>query len=313
MLRPRRALERGEMSRELDLQALRLLVLLEELGSLGAAGRELGVSQPAASACLRAFEARWQLALAERGPRGTRLTADGAAVSSWARDLLHQVDEVRGGLAALSAESMRGGLVLGVAASLTVAEFVLPRWIGELHRSMPEVQLRLQVSNSEAVDHLIRTGQCELGFVESVILPPGLASAVVGSDRLVVVAHASHPCASRREPLAVEELLDNAFVLREQGSGTRETFLRALGTEPSVAMVATSTAALVGAVLAGVGPAVVTPRAVRRNLATGELVEIRHDLDLERPLTAVWRPEHRLGDAATALLAIAGTSGARLD
>lgn len=293
------------MGKELDLHALRLIVLVEEEGSLGAAGRRLGITQPAASAALRAFEARWQLRVAERTPRGTRLTPDGATVATWARDLLHQIDAVRGGLDALSARRSHAGSDLGVAASLTVAEFVLPRWIGTLRASMPEVHLRLQVQNSGQVGELVHSGECAIGFVESTEVPPGLAKRSVGTDRLVIVVPATHPWARRKRPLSREQLLEAEFVVREEGSGTRSTFERALGAQPRIAMVATSTTAMVGAALAGVGPAVVTPYAVRAGLDTGELVEVPHDLDLERPLTAIWRRGRPLDTPAAALLAIA--------
>lgn len=293
------------MSKELDLQALRLLVLIEEEGSLGAAGRRLGITQPAASTSLRAFETRWQLGVAERTPRGTRLTPDGMTIAAWGREMLHQVDTIRGGLEALSARRSQGGSDLGIAASLTVAEFVLPRWIGELRAQMPEVHLRLQVQNSVKVDELVHSGECEIGFVESTQVSENLSKRVVGTDRLVIVVSRTHPWARRSTPLSREQLLATEFVVREEGSGTRSTFERALAARPRVAMVATSTTAMVGAAFAGVGPAVVTPHAVRAGLATGELVEVRHDLSLERPLTAIWRRDRALSGPAAALLAVA--------
>jgi DNA-binding transcriptional LysR family regulator len=291
------------MSRELDLQALRLVVHLEDDGSLGAAGRALGISQPAASACLRAFETRWRLTVAERSARGTRLTPDGLTVAAWARDVLHRIDTVRSGLEALAASGQ--GADLGVAASLTVAEFVLPRWIGELRATEPGVHLRLQVQNSDAVDGLVHSGECAIGFVESAVVSRDLARRTVGTDRLVLVVPPGHPWSRRRTPLSREQLLAAEFVVREEGSGTRATFDRALGATPKVAMVATSTTAMVGAVRAGVGPAVVTPYAVRAALDAGELAEVRHELDLERPLTAIWRRDRPLEGAAAALLRIA--------
>lgn len=291
---------------------MRLVVLLEEEGSLGAAGRKLGVSQPAASACLRAFEARWQLKVADRTPRGTQLTPDGLTLVAWARDLLHQIDTVRSGLEALSARATQADTDLSVAASLTVAEFVLPRWIGELRAAMPEVHLRLQVQNSDRVDDLVRSGACEIGFVESAVVAQDLARRAVGTDRLVVVVHPDHPWARRSTRLSRKQLRSVEFVVREEGSGTRSTFERALAAQPRVAMVATSTTALVNAARAGVGPAVVTPYAVRASLETGELVQVLHDLDLERPLTAIWRRDQRLRGPAAELLALVRRASSRL-
>lgn len=296
------------MTRELDLQAMRLVVHLDELGSLGAAGRALQISQPAASACLRSFEARWQIRVAERSPRGTRLTPDGVTVASWARDLLHQVDTLRGGLRALSGRQSDDGTVLPVAASLTIAEFVLPRWLGQLRSALPGIHPRLQVANSNQVPDLVRSGACEIGFVETTVVPDDLLRTVVGTDRLVIVVRADHPWARRSVPVNREQLLEAEFVVREEGSGTRDTFERALAARPRVAMVATSTTAMVGAALAGVGPAVVSPRAVTSSIEQGQLVVVDHELDLVRPLTALWRGT--LSQAAQTLLSIARTAQA---
>lgn len=94
-------------------------------------------------------------------------------------------------------------------------------------------------------------------------------------------------------------------MLREEGSGTRSTFERALGQRPTVALQAGSTAALLGAVRAGLGPAVVSQRAVDAEVDAGGLVVVPTTLDLERPLTAVWRKGARLSPATSALLAVA--------
>lgn len=299
------------MRKELDLQALRLLLLLEQHGSLAAAGRRLGISQPAASACLRAFESRWQLAIAKRSASGTKLTADGAAVAAWGRELLHQVDSVRSGLAALSAQRTHEQSDLGVAASLTIAEFVFPTWLGELLATVPDVHPRLQVVNSDAVDGLVRAGDCEIGFVETAEVPADLTSSIIGWDRLVLVVNARHPWARSSKPLTRDEILAVEFVVREEGSGTRQTFERALGEPPRIGMVATSTTAMIGAAVAGVGPAVVSPRAVAASVATGQLVVVNHELDLERPLSAIWQRERTLGLPAASLLRIARSSTAR--
>lgn len=293
------------MTPELDLNALRLIVHLGDQGSLGAAGRTLGVSQPAASATLRAFEARWQLSVATRSARGTRLTQDGETVASWARELVHHVDTIRGGLTALSQQRAQSDNSLSIAASLTIAEFVLPRWLGELRTALPEVHPSLSVVNSDVVDTRIHSGDCEIGFVETTDVSRDLACRVVGHDRLVIVVSPAHPWARRSTPLSRGQLLASEFVLREGGSGTRQTFERALAAQPEVAMVATSTTAMVGAALAGIAPAVVSPRAVGAAVDTGQLVVVEHELDLKRPLTAVWQREAVLSPAAQTLLRIA--------
>lgn len=290
------------MTPDLDLETLRLLVAVSETGSLTAAAAQRGISQPAASARVREMESRWRLAVVHRSARGSRMTTDGEAVVSWARSVLHAADTMRASLDALSGKRRSG---VTVAASLTVAEYLLPRWLGELHSRRPDVQPVLKVVNSDTVADAVRSGEADVGFIETAQLPVGLARKVVGRDRLVVVVAPGHPWARRRTPLSLEELRAARWVLRESGSGTRSTFESALRREPEVAMEATSTAALVGAAVAGVGPGVVSGRSVNAELELGRLVAVPTDLDLWRPLTCVWRGEERLSESAADLLSIA--------
>lgn len=286
---------------DLDIETLRLVVAVDDSGSLSAAARDRGLSQPSASARVRAFEARWQLTLLDRTPRGSRLTTDGRAVVAWARQVLREADTMRSGLASL--RGARRGEV-SVAASLTIAEHILPRWLGELRERL-EVHPQLHVVNSDRVADMVRSRLVDIGFVETTMTTPGLEHRVVGTDRLVVVVPPGHAWARRRSPLTAPALGTAEWVLREEGSGTRSTFERSLGQRPTVALQAGSTAALLGAVRAGLGPAVVSQRAVDAEVDAGGLVVVPTILDLERPLTAVWRKGARLSPATSALLAVA--------
>lgn len=293
------------MTPQLDLETLRLLVAVHDRGSLSAAARDVGISQPAASSRLREFEARWRLSVIRRSPRGSTMTTDGEAVVSWARAVLHECDMMRSALESLSTD--RSTEVV-VAASLTVAEFILPRWLGELHASLPRVRPRLQVVNSDRVADLVREGTAAIGFIETATRPTDLARRVVGSDRLIVVVAPGHPWARYRHAISDEALRSAQWVMREPGSGTRSTFESALRHQPPMALESSSTTALIGAAVAGVGPAIMSARAVTGELATGRLVEVRTTLDLLRPLTAVWRADVRMSAPVQEILRIASST-----
>lgn len=290
---------------DLDLESLRLLLAVVETGSLSGAAARVGISQPAASARIREFEARWRLPVLRRTSRGSTLTTDGEAVAAWAREVVDAADTMQASLEALSSRRKAGVVV---AASLTVAEHLVPRWLGELHARHPDVRPVLQVINSEAVAEAVRHHTADLGFIESARLPAALEHRRVGNDRLVVVVAPGHRWARRRTPVTAAELVAVDWVLREEGSGTRTTFEAALGEEPRIALEAASTTALVGAAVAGMGPAVVSAMSVRTELERARLVAVPTELDLRRPLTAVWRPGERLVDAADTLVRIAAGS-----
>lgn len=78
-----------------------------------------------------------------------------------------------------------------------------------------------------------------------------------------------------------------------------------MGELPTIALQAGSTAALLGAVRAGLGPSVVSAKAVEIEIGAGLLVAVPTTLDLGRPLTAVWRRGSRMSPATSALLAVA--------
>jgi molybdate transport repressor ModE-like protein len=272
-----------------DLPSLRLLAAVAELGSIGSAGRAAGMSQQSASERLRAIESQVGLVLVQRATSGSTLTSAGRLVVEWSRPLLEQADEVEAALRTLREERSRE---LHVHASMTTAEYLLPRWLVRLRRER-DTAASLHATNTHAVLEAVRAGQADLGFIEGPADLSGLASRVVGTDTLVLVAEPTDPWARRRKPLAPSELARRGLTSREPGSGTRqvvEDAFRAAGaTPPRPEVELTTTAAVLAAVRAGSPPAFLSDRAVGHDLESGRLVPVATaDLDLRRDFTAVW-------------------------
>lgn len=272
-----------------DLPALELLLAVARLGSLGRAAREAGISQPAASARMRTLERLAGVPLLERTPRGSALTSAGVLVTDWARPLLDAADELDAGLAALREDH---NTRLRVEASLTVAEYLLPRWLVALRETHPGIAVSLRVANSTEVAARVAAGEADLGFTEGPRAPSGLDSAVVARDRLTLVVAPGHPWSRRRKPVPAAELAATALVQREPGSGTREVLVAALarhGTPAAPLLELASTTAVKAAAVSGAGPAVLSSLAVADDIATGRLIPVETaDLPLARSLRAVW-------------------------
>lgn len=291
-----------------DLGALELLLAVVRLGSVGRAAAELGVTQPATSARIRSMERQIGVTLLDRSPRGSHPTEAGALVAEWARQVLAAAEELNAGLEALRE---RRDARLRIAASLTVAEYLMPGWLVTLRTVHSDVAVTLTAANSTVVAEQVRDGDADLGFVEGLRTPPDLNGTVVATDRLVVVVGAAHPWARRRSGVPAAELAKAPLVLREQGSGTREVLDRALaahgGTAPPLLQLA-STTALKAAAESGAGPVVVSALAVTDELASGRLVAVPvPDLDLSRPLRAVWPTGPRPSGPARDLLTLTRT------
>lgn len=293
-----------------DLAALELLVAIGDHHGLGAGARAIGMAQPNASRAIAALEASLKVSLITRHPRGSKLTEEGGLLVDWARPVLDAARALSTASASLAAGQ---ATTMVVHASMTIAEHLMPTWLARLHRDQPDADVRLEVCNSEAVFAAVREGRCTLGFVETPRLPGDLHSTVVAVDRLLVVVDPTHPWASRSEPLTGAELAATPLIVREPGSGTRETLDHALepwpSAEPSLQL--GSNAAVRASVRAGLAPAVLSELAVASELAHGELVAVEvSGLSLDRALHAVWSTPRLRGSAATLLrLAVAHSEG----
>ena len=294
-----------------DLDSLELLLAIATTGSLGRAATARGISQPAVSARIQRMEQVVGVPLVERSARGSSLTAAGALLADWAGDVLTAAAVLDAGIT-----SLRGGRDgrLRVAASLTVAEHLLPRWLVRLAAEHPETAVSLDAVNSTEVARMVLQGEADLGFVEGPRIPAGLDGRIVARDRLLVVVPTGHPWARRRTPLAAAELAATRLVHREPTSGTRTALEAALvGHGPLAVAVLelSSTSAVRSAVLAGAGPAVLSSLAVQDDLEHRRLAQVAvAGVDLARALRAVWPSGQRPTGPARDLLAIAARAPA---
>ena len=288
-----------------DLAGFDLLLTVAGAGSIGQAAKLHGLSQPAASIRLRQLESRLGVTLLERSAQGTRLTTAGELVASWAQLVLDRAGELETSLEALRAGQRSQ---LRIAASLTIAEYLLPRWLIMLRNAYPGIRTSLVSGDSAEVSARVQAGRADIGFVEGPDIPETLQARVVARDELVLVVAPSHRWARRRTPLTAGDIAAAPLVSREHGSGTRDAWERALRmplAEP--ALEETSTVAIKAAVMDGLAPAVLSSHAVAAELAVGALIRVRtpDGLDLTRRLRAVWTRGEALRGPAADLLAFA--------
>lgn len=287
-----------------DLRSLDVLSSVAELGSLGQAALRHRISQPAVSLKMKQLEQHLGLRLLIRDSTGAQLTPSGQQVLIWAQKVLAQANSMMGEVSALRAQE---GSRLRVAASFTIAEYLLGRWIGKLNYESPDLTLTLEVTNSAGVLARVNDGSVDLGFVEGVGVPPAnVMSQVVARDHLVVVVDPKHPWAKRDAPVEGAELASTEIITREIGSGTRAVLEAALAPwgELRSRRQFGSTAAILNAAREG-GTAVVSGLAAEEDLRLGRLVRVQTlDLDLGRDLEAVWLAERALAPLAKRLLQI---------
>ncbi|MBZ2196723.1 LysR substrate-binding domain-containing protein [Occultella gossypii] len=287
---------------DLSLDALRLLVLVADHGSISAAARVEQISQPSASNRIKQLERRLGLELLDRRSRGAELTEHGRMVTGWARAVVEAAGVLVTGARALAAESEGD---VAIAASQTVAEYLVPIWLARFRALDPEARVRLRVANSRDVIAALRGREIDLGFVEGPTVPTDLVRRRVGADRLLLVVAPGHPLTRRRRPVGAEELAELRLASREAGSGTRDALGWALGRELEPGVELDSNAAVKVVVASGAYPAVISELAVAAELRDGRLVSVPvTGVDLTRTLHAIWRRGWRPPAAIEDFLAV---------
>lgn len=294
-----------------DLNDLQLLVTIASTGSIGQAASELGLTQPSASRRMALLERSLRVKLLNRETRGSSLTPSGRVVVDWAASLLRAADQFRTSVDALGQE--RNSL-LRAAVSTTIAEHYAPSWLAKVRSQSPQTAVTLSMGNSTEVMDLVESGQVDIGLIEAPTSRSSLHSHRFGAEDLVIAVLPTHPWA-KLPSVTPLELAASGLLVREHGSGTRDTLdraLRTVGLTPTAALELTSNTALKSAALTGMGPVVLPAIAVEHELEKGDLVEVKlQGIILRRPLTIVWTDATSLAREAVSIFLTAARSDRR--
>lgn len=206
---------------------LRAFCAAADLGSLGRAARLLRISQPALSKRLRGLEALAGARLLDRSPRGVTLTPAGTRLYVEARKLLVQAEEVD----ALMAGLPGGEAPVRLAASHTIAEFVLPGPLAEFERRRHRhLSVELIVANSAVVRDMVAEGRAEFGVAaldSTARSGAPLREIPFCDDEVVVGVPEGHPwCAA--DEIDPADLVRVPMIMRDPSANTRRTVRAAL-------------------------------------------------------------------------------------
>jgi DNA-binding transcriptional LysR family regulator len=253
------------------------------------------MTQPAVTFQVRQLEEQFNTRLFDRAQGRISLTPAGQVAFEYAEKILAMSAEMEARLREMSGQAA-GPLLIG--ASTTIADFLLPRILGEFKARHPSILPRLFVANSEAVQERVAERSLDLGFIEGDSRLPSLESHACCQDELQVVCAPSHPLATL-EVVAPRSLTEHAYLGREPGSGTREVidhYLEKAGLghdSLQVVMEASSPEALKGMVATGLGFTIMSRAAVLKETRLRELVAIPLSPPLTRQLSVVF-PKERI-------------------
>jgi DNA-binding transcriptional LysR family regulator len=286
---------------------LQVFHTVARLLSFTKAAESLHMTQPAVTFQVRQLEEQFNTRLFDRTHNRISLTEAGQRVYEFADRIFDLYAEMENAVRDMTGE-ISGMLVIG--ASTTIAEYMLPSLLGDFKKQYPDINVHLKVSNSDGIVSMVENNDIDLGVVEAPVMNKNLVVEECRKDRLVAIVPPQHALASQ-QTVAVKELLENAYIAREEGSGTREViqeYLAELGLQASdvhVSMELGSPEAIKGAVEAGMGISIVSEVTIHKELQLGSLVALELAPPLERPFSFVHQKQKFRQRAMDELLSFA--------
>lgn len=291
----------------MTLEQLAIFIAVAEREHLTRAADAIHLTPSAVSSAIKTLEQHYGVELFHRVGRRIELTDTGRIFLAEARETLARARSAELVLSELGG-LMRG--TLSVHASQTIASYWLPPRLMRFRAAYPGIDLTLTLGNTRSVARAVIGGQADLGFVEGELDAPALAATAVGHDELTILVAPGHPWAETRA-LTAEALAGASWIMREEGSGTRSMFEKALaeaGVAPDgldVALVLPSNEAILSALEGGQCAAAISRLAARGLIDAGHLVAIDFPLGSRRFLSLHHKERHR-SRAALELARICG-------
>jgi DNA-binding transcriptional LysR family regulator len=289
----------------LNFHQMHIFYIVATKGSFSIAAQSLHMTQPAVTMQIQALEHYFGTKLLNRSTKKVELSDAGRALLPLAEsgiELIRQTD------LAMSkyTHQLKDKLQLG--ASLTIGEFILPRLLGVFGSDFPSITISMKVMNTKQILEEVLTHQLTFGLVEAEVHHPDLHTEPVLNDQLKLIVPAKHPL-NELASINFEDAFDYPFILREQGSGTREVMekeMLQLGIDPSrmrIVMEMGSTGAIKSAVEAGIGISILSQSSVKHEVTLG-LLKV-HDIEgctFERQFHAIYLNSTILPIAAVTFL-----------
>ncbi len=284
------------------LRQLQVFLAIARGENVSRAAEELAMSQSAASGALKELETQFDVQLFDRLGKRLQLSELGRELRPQAEKLLAQAEAFQ---ASLGGEIAGGSLRLG--ATLTIGNYLAVPMIAEFRERYPGADVSLQVANTETIARQVADFELDLGMIEGELNHPQLETLHWREDELQVFAAHDHPLARRRQ-VGDEQLLEQRWIVREPGSGTRQTFERAMHgilTDLDIALELQHTEAIKRAVEAGLGVGCLSHISLREAFARGSLVPLKvPQRDFSRQLNLILHREKFHANALDQWLAL---------
>jgi len=216
----------------MTLRNIEIFLALARTPNMREVAARLFLSQAGVSSSLREMESELGLSVFDRVGRGIRLNEKGRLLASYLAPLYRQLNDC---LEVVMSDEMVGDIHLG--ASTTLADYVLPQILCDFKKQHDRVNISFESASTREIVQRIESGLLDMGFVEGEVTTPKVRTTTLHEDHLVVVT--SDKQLADAGPYRIDQLMQANWLLRQEGSGTRATFLHQVmqkGRAPNIFM-----------------------------------------------------------------------------
>ncbi|MYL59139.1 LysR family transcriptional regulator [Virgibacillus halodenitrificans] len=252
-------------------QHLKIFLTVAEMQNFSRAAEEHHMTQPAVSQYIRTFEEMIGTRLLERNNKYVRLNKAGEIVYHHGKEILGLYTKMQNLVDDLTNKAS-GRIYIG--ASYTFGEYVLPRIISNLQDIYPDIHPEITIGNTTKISDLVATNQLDVGIVEGQFIDKKLIAEELAEDAMVVVASVNHPLAKKKGEIVRADLQRETWVVREEGSGTREAtekVFRQFHLSPEKLMNFSSTQLIKESVEVGLGISLLSQWTIQKELKNDDL------------------------------------------
>lgn len=264
------------------------------------AAEVLCMTQPAVSLAIKELEQYYGIVLFDRIGRRLQITPAGERFLQYALRISAQFDDMEREM-----HNWDYAGILRVGASITIGSQFLPNYVKAFYHRYPDTEVHVTVAPSAQLEQKLMSNELDFALVEGPSYNSHMYKEEYMGDRLSIIASPAEGF-HQGQRLSLDEFKQQRFLLREPGSGTREVFDQAaanLGFSVTPVWEATSTTALVNAVINGLGIAVLPYRMIQGALERGLVVTLGAEgIDFRRSFYIIYHQDKYITPTAQAFL-----------
>lgn len=294
-----------DWSRVMTIRHLEIFVAVADCGKMSLAAERLFISQPSVSQAIGDIESYYGVKLFERLSKKLYITEDGEKLLKYARHIVSAFNDMDKDMKNSNQE-----VILKIGGTVTVGTCILCPLIRIFERKNPGVSTKVTINNTSEIEEMLINSSLDIAIIEGEILNKDIIKVPVYQDELVLVCGAHHPFA-KMDKINLEQLNDQDFIAREQGSRDRNIFEQSLkekGISVNVKWTSTNTEAIKNAVVAGQGIAVLSSTIIIKEIYQGTIKVIPIDeIKIKRDICMVYHKDKFISETMKKFMEVCTT------